>query len=126
MTVNDPNVTPKMDGDEPVKAPIGLIILVVALGIAIIAMLGLMVYKLMNGDASKSKDTQEVGIVAESPLTPSVNFEEITLKKPAGGRLADVKLHSATILLHYKTEKGETLILVDKHTGKESRIIIPE
>lgn len=124
MTAPTQNVTPNMGEEETAKAPIGLIILVVALGIAILGMLALMAYKIMSGDASKSK---KVPVVATEQVATIVSgFDELTVTKPEGSTLSKIETSDGTVTLHYKSEASVTLILIDRVSGKESRVIIPE
>lgn len=123
MTAETQNVTPNMDDEETAKAPIGLIILVVALGIAILGMLALMAYKIMSGDASKPK---EAPVVAEALVETNSGFDELRVEKPEGSVLSKIETTDATVVLHYRGNASVTLVLIDRLTGKESRVIIPE
>ncbi len=123
MTVEMQNVTPNMDDEETAKAPIGLVILVVALGIAILGMLGLMAFKIMSGDASKPK---KQAVAAEMPAVIATGFDELMVTKPAGSSLSKIETNDNSVILHYRGEDKTTLIMIDRVTGKESRIIVVE
>jgi len=127
MTAKEPNVTSNVGDEEIVTAPLALKILVVVLGIAIIGMLALMAYKIMNGDASKPKKivSTQASILGHQKNTV-LGFDEITVVKPADSILVEVKSDATSIILQYKNDKVVTLILVDKTTGQESRVILPE
>ncbi len=123
MTAETQNVTPNMDDEETAKAPIGLIILVVALGIAILGMLALMAYKIMSGDASKPKK-QPVAVT--TTVADPVEIGELKVIKPEGAKLSKVETTATSIVIHYQGDGVLILVIIDRLTGRESRITIPE
>lgn len=123
MTAEMQNVTSNMDDEETTKAPIGLVILVVALGVAIIGMLGLMAFKIMSGDASKQKKQTAA---VEMSTVPAASFDELKVSKPADSTLSKIETNDNSVILHYRGEDKVTLIVIDRVTGKESRIIVAE
>lgn len=127
MTAGTENVTPNMNDEEEVKAPLFLKILVVVLGLGILGMLALITVKIMKGDASKPKKVASPVVKDITGSVPmSLGFEELTVSKPEGSELVSVNTQGRTVVLHYRSEEKTTLILIDKATGTESRINVPE
>ncbi len=127
MTVVSKNVTSSRTSGEtaseeeaPARSNTGLIILVVALGVAILAMMGLIIFKVIAGDAKKSsKPAEKVAVVA------SVAPADYHVKKPEGAVLASSSLQGAEVLLHFKTQDGnDVLIILDRKTGQQSKVFI--
>jgi len=130
MTAAKQNVTE--NGTEQHKAPFGLKLLVVGLGIAIVIMLGLIIFKVIAGDHKKTKKTElplqqvseaqpQISRVIES--VTGINFN-LTMKRPAGSDLISASTTATEIILHFKSAQADTIVVVNRKTGKESRLTV--
>ncbi len=139
MTSANENVTE--NADMTPKAPMALKVLVVALGIAIVALLGLIIWKVMAGDHKKKAPPQVtaergslVGGIEVQGLAPQTlqgvlyqtDFSDLILRRPEGGQLVSYTPNGLEIILHFKMADGtDQLLIINRATGKESRITIP-
>jgi hypothetical protein len=133
MTAANENVTENAvsDGEEAPRAPLGLKILVVALGLAILVVLGLIIFKVMAGDHKKAKASREAQVAA-STLSPSLAEVEsgaifdLSIVRPAGSSLVSTSVTSAEIVLTFKAPDADTIVVINRATGKESRLTVPK
>jgi len=132
MTAANQNVThdsaENADDTPTVKAPIGLKILVTVLGIAIIGMLGLIIFKIISGDHKKTKPAENVALpaISAAPITTNVSYEDVMLTRPKGMELVNVSSDSVSLVLQFKGPSGTVVMLVDKNNGKTRKIEIPK
>jgi len=141
MTAANKNVTE--NGDEIYKAPMGLKLLVVGLGIGIILMLGLIIVKVIAGDHKKpepaGKEALEKGAVLgnvdeEVPARSSFSgilyqgeLQDLTIVRPEGAELISYAPNGLEIVLRFKMTDGSDLLLaVNRATGKQTRLTIPK
>lgn len=129
MNVTDQNVTQQNEEEIP-KAPGWLKVLVAVLGIAIVGMLLLIVFKVANGDHQKP-DEPIGALPASSPATtafppgelPQGDFE---LPRPEGATLVSVTPSGIEVYLHFRMpDGGETITILNRQTGAVSTINIP-
>jgi len=120
MTAAKENVT--QNGDEPIKAPLGLKILVVVLGIAIVVMLVLIIWKVMVGDGKESRP--ETVAVSEVQLGSSPFLVDMAIERPAGSELVSTKASATEIILHFSSSEADMIVIIDRRSGKESRLTI--
>lgn len=108
------------------SAPTWLKVLVVVLGLAIIGMLALIIYKVMAGDADEPKI--QLPPVSEAPF-PTGDLVQIpdtlTLELPAGSEVISVAPHGREIYFRVRAVSGsEQVFILDRLTGAVSRIEI--
>ena len=121
MTSVKENVT--QNGEEAPQTPLGLKVLVVVLGLAIIFMLGLIIWKVMVGGAEKNVPAPVT--VAPTYDTPAaVESFELAVVRPADSDLISTQVSTTEIVLHFRSAAGDTVVIVDRRTGKESRLSI--
>jgi len=130
MTLVNENVT--QNGNDAPKAPLGLKILVVALGIAIIVMLGLIIWKVMAGDHKKSVPATVPGVRmapkehAQVPENVEASYFDLTVTRPAKSELVRSTVAELEVVLHFRSATADTIIVINRATGKESRITVPK
>ena len=126
MTATNKNVTPDDTGNdqETPAVPRGLKILVVALGVAILAMLVLIIYKVLAGDHKSSSKNPAQKVTSQT--LGSIDFTNVALKRPAGSVLVKATNGPAEIMLQFSGPEGDTLIFINRQTGAESRISVPK
>ena len=119
--------------DEEYPKQTGLKILVVVLGLGIIIMLGLIIYKivdLLSGKDAANSDTAPapVAIQAVPARATDVSGPDLNIKKPDNSILhAIIPRDQRQIILHFKGqggELGETIILLNVHTGETQTITV--
>ncbi|WP_262694940.1 hypothetical protein [Kordiimonas aquimaris] len=128
MNATDQNVT-QQNEEETSKAPGWLKALVVILGVGIVGMLLLIVFKIANGDHQKP-DEPIGALPASSPAVtvfpsgelPTGDFE---ISRPNGAALVSVTPSGVEVYMHFKTEDGaERITILNRQTGAVSTIII--
>jgi len=137
MTGADQNVTPEMPGTgdeaETYRTPRWLIGLVAVLGLAFLALLSVIVIKLMNGEGSMSAHKPAVvtamadkDAVLKGKKLPVIDATgDFKVERPKGAKLVSSELHGREIMLHFRTPDGtDTLIVLNRMTGQESRVTI--
>jgi hypothetical protein len=129
MTAANENVTE--NGEAPVKAPMFLKVLVVVLGLAIIGMLGLIIFKVMAGDHKKktpvqvSETQQPAGLKTIAPKS-FVLIGDIVVTRPAGSKLISATTNGREATLHFSSADVDVVMTVDRVTGEKSTITIPK
>ncbi|MBL4788198.1 MAG: hypothetical protein JKY60_03840 [Kordiimonadaceae bacterium] len=135
MTAESKNVTSDVTSNSAAedqddhRVPMLLKVIVVGLGLGIIGMLALIGYKIMAGGDDKAQETA-VGAAnrAAFPLVQGVaepvEFGAYTVTRPAGSQLVNVSSASAEITFHFTGPDGDIIILLDRKTGRESRVTI--
>lgn len=128
MNATDQNVTQQNEEETP-KAPGWLKALVVILGVGIVGMLLLIVFKIANGDHQKLEEP--IGALpASSPAAtvfppgelPVGDFE---VPRPEGATLVSIVPSGVEVYMHFKTEDGvERITILNRQTGAVSTIII--
>jgi len=126
MTAAKQNVTHGgTEQDQQVqKVPVGLKVLVVVLGLAILGMLGLIIFTVLAG--GKKTSTAKTIPTIEKTTENRADFPDINIVRPADSALIKVTTGSGEIILHFSSPEGDTLIFVDRAEGTENRISIPK
>jgi len=141
MTAANENVTE--NGDENYKAPMGLKLLVVGLGVAIVLMLGLIIVKVIAGDHKKPEPLGKEAlerrasfgdVEVEVPVGSSFSgilyqgeLQDLTIARPEGAELISYAPNGLEIVLRFKMADGSDLLLaVNRATGKQTRLTIPK
>lgn len=119
MNGSDPKVTPESD-ETLESAPFFLKAIVVGLGVAIIAMLGLILYKIVAGPA---KDGAPEPIV-EAVLPPAeVQAKDFDVLVPAGATLVAMVPAGSEVFLHVRLADGtDQVLILNRITGELSRL----
>lgn len=135
MNATDQNVTHENEAheDEEVPStPIWLKALVTVLGVAIVAMLLLIVFKIANGDHQKTGQAQQdaalPSVAANATLFPPipVSAGDYEVPRPEGATLVSVMPAGAEVYMHFRSEEGtEQIIILNRQTGALSTITIP-
>ncbi len=115
------------DNDELVPpTPVWLKLLVVGLGVAIIAMLGLILYKIITGVGDLADDTVSPTEVVAAPSAPLVNGDfEIT--RPANMELVAVVPAGNELFLHFRGQSGaDQIVIFNRVTGETSNLSVLE
>lgn len=120
MTAAEENVT------ENVKPPFLLKVLVVALGLAIVGMLGLIIMKVMAGDHKKVPSKPVASVVDEQETPGAMMPENLSLARPEGSELVSYQYTDKGLVLHFTNSEADVIIMVDAASGKESSISIPK
>lgn len=139
MTSDTQNVTPENaeNAEEAPKAPLWLIMVVVILGIGIVGMLGLIIMKIAAGDHQKKPSTPsapdnaagQIATPEKNVFVPgsqyAINYDGLTVKRPEGAELISSSLSGYEILLRFRTNDGEDLLLIVNRTnGKTQQVKI--
>lgn len=103
---------------ETVKAPLGLRILVTVLGVAIVGMLLLIIVKVVKGDHRKD---ETVPVAVET--THVAPFKNMSVTRPEGTELISAQPGSAGVLLHFRGNDKDILVLV-RADGSQQQIIV--
>lgn len=122
MTPVKENVT--QNGEETPQTPVGLKVLVVVLGVAIIFMLGLIIWTVMTGGAAEDTPPPPVATIGET--ANSAESFDIAVTRPAESELISVQGSPVGIILHFRSLEADTVIIIDRVTGKESRLTSPK
>lgn len=130
MTPANENVTE--NGDQNYKAPMGLKILVVALGVAIVLMLGLIIVKVIAGDHKKPKqlaEAEEKGVISAPVVRKDqlIALKDLSVARPEGGKLVSVAPNGLDLVLRFTMPDGsDELVIVNRATGSQTRVSIPK
>lgn len=122
MNGSDQKVTP-IDDEAMESAPFWLKAIVVGLGLAILGMLGLILYKIIVGPGEKqSGDTsQDLPAVSQSVGTPPSGDFDIDV--PAGATLVTMVPAGAEVFLHFRLSDGsDQIIVLNRLTGETSKL----
>ena len=123
MNATDEKVTP-IDEETMASAPFFLKAIVVGLGIAIIAMLGLILFRIVSGPMPE--ESEPVTAISQ-PVTaaPSGNFN---VPMPEGAELVRMVPAGTEVFLHFRLKGGaDQVVILDRATGEISRLwVVPE
>lgn len=124
MNGSEPKVTPPkasgIDEETMESAPFFLKAIVVGLGIAIIAMLGLILYKIVTGPT----DEEAPAPVVEAVLPPvQVEAKDFDIAVPEGAVLVSMVPAGGEVFLHIRLTDGtDQVIILNRFTGEISRL----
>jgi len=124
MAAADPKVTPgeEVEYDSP---PIWLKVLVIVLGIAIVGMLVAIVTKIIAGieeQPLKEAAEKQAHVSATAPLITG----DMMVKRPEGTELVATTLSGNHLLLTFRGEDGDHILILDPAAGTESWVRIPK
>jgi hypothetical protein len=127
MNAVEQNVTHET-GEEHPKSPFWLKMLVTVLGLAIIGMLGLIIFKIVAGDHQKETLTDlpsaTIGSVQHQPLPPHGDHQ-VTI--PQGGQLIEVQPNGVELMLRIKLVDGsEKILFLNRTSGVVTTVEIQE
>lgn len=118
------------DSDEMVTlTPVWLKVLVVGLGVAIIGMLGLILYKIITGVGDMTEDTVAPVEVAAAQPTPVFTPGDYDIVRPGSMELVTVVPAGAEVFLHFRDKGGaDQIIIFNRLTGETStlKIAVPD
>ena len=126
MNGSDAKVTPPKSGgiDEETmeSAPFFLKAIVVGLGIAIIGMLGLILYKIVAGPSEEAAPTP----VVEAVLPPAgIDAKDFDIAVPADATLVSMQPQGAEVFLHVRLSDGsDQVIVVNRASGEIARLTL--
>lgn len=131
MNGSDPKVT-SIDEETMESAPFFLKAIVVGLGIAIIAMLGLILYKIVAGPAEEEITPSSVSTAAETEQLESLTgrlwmggpeAQDFDITVPEGATLVSTVPAGAEVFLHVKLADGtDQVLILNRVTGDISRL----
>ncbi|MBO6505619.1 MAG: hypothetical protein JJ850_08110 [Kordiimonadaceae bacterium] len=127
MNGSEPKVTsPKesvIDEETMESAPFFLKAIVVGLGIAIIAMLALILYKIVTGPEAEEEAPEPV---VETVLPPSrIEAKDFDVAVPQGAALVSMVPAGTEVFLHVRLSDGtDQVIILNRVTGDVSRLSI--
>ena len=137
MASIDENVTQENE-IPPLEAPRGLKILVIVLGIAIVVMLALIIFKIAdnvtktvasdageNGTDTPAQVYQPAGDAGTAGQSVQTKSGLWTVNRPQGMTLKSVSTSEGETQLHFSGTGGDVIILLDTKSGKEQRINVP-
>ncbi|SDE50150.1 hypothetical protein [Kordiimonas lacus] len=133
MMPQDEKVTPQNEGaavsggdDEAVPSHTGMKVLVIGLGIAILAMVGLMVYKISERAAQSLMGEGDTEAVATAPvMAPAQSYGDFQIERPAGATLMSVTGQGAELVFHFRSNAGDTIITLNRVTGEQAKVDVP-
>lgn len=118
MNGSDPKVTP-VDEETMASAPFFLKALVVGLGIAIIVMLGLILYKIVAGPESEP-EARPAPVPTPVTALPARDFD---IDAPEGATLVAMVPAGAEVFLHFRLADGsDQIIILNRATGEQSSL----
>jgi len=133
MMPQDEKVTPQNEGapvsgaeEEAVPKHTGMKLLVIGLGIAILAMVGLMVYKISERAAESLMDEGDAGpVVAEPAVVPARSYGDFYVERPVGATLVSVSSQGAEMIFHFRSNEGDTIVTLNRLTGEQAKVDVP-
>ena len=109
----------------------GLKTLVLVLGLVIIALFVFVVYAIANRAAEAFLSIEEPQkIAAEQTMTgtagtASVSGADLTVARPDGGELVSASANGGELVLHFRhTDGSDTVVILDRSSGKQSRVTV--
>lgn len=118
------------DSDEMVATtPAWLKILVVGLGIAIIGMLGLILYKIITGLGDMAEETMAPAATMALHPASTIIPGDYAVVRPSGMELIAVVPSGAEVFLHFRGKGGaDQIIIFNRVTGDTStmKIVDPD
>lgn len=121
MAAADPKVTPGEDVEYD-RPPMWLKVLVIVLGIAIVGMLVAIVTKIMTGLGDEPQPVETAEAVVAAPMVAG----EISIKRPDGATLVSTSLSGNRLVLTFRGDDGDHILLLDQTTGTERWVHIPK
>ncbi len=136
MMPQDQKVTPQNESaavsgaeGEDIPKHTGMKVLVIALGVAILAMVGLMVYKISERAAQSLMEEGKTETVTEAPVVPALMpteaYGDYQVERPAGATLLSVTAQGAELVFHFRSNTGDTVITLNRLTGAQAKVEIP-
>lgn len=127
MNGSDQKVTP-IDEETMASAPFWLKAVVVGLGVAIIAMMGLILYRIVAGPGEEPA-TGAASVPATSvpvmsvPVSQGFSARDFDVQAPQGASLVAVVPAGADVFLHFRLEDGgDQVIILNRATGEQSTL----
>ncbi len=115
MAANEDNDGPLPEGAEPYsRAQKALLAVVVAVGLLIMAGVGVVVFTIVNR-LGKLPDTTKEAASATVPLGMPA---ESRLALPAGASIEETVLDGNRLAVRYRTQSGTSIVLFDLTTGR--------
>lgn len=131
MMPQEENVTPKnatspdsVDAEETPNFR-GLKVLVILLGIGIAGMLALITYTISQRAAETLSGDEPATATVTAPAEAALYLENHLVERPTGATLLSVTVNGPELVLHFEGEAGDTIVTLDRRTGKQTRIEIP-
>ncbi|WP_308912030.1 hypothetical protein [Pseudokordiimonas caeni] len=124
MAAADPKVTSGEDVEYD-RPPMWLKVLVIVLGIAIVGMLVAIVTKIMTGLGDEPLPPETAGPTVSTPVVPLATGE-ISVRRPAGTMLVSTALSGDRLVLTFRGEDGDHILVLDQATGAERWVHIPK
>ncbi len=127
MKPDEKNVTPDHadSGEEATANYRGLKALVIGLGVGIVAMLGLIFYTIAER-AAESMLAEDKEPQVSQAFEPVSSLSELEISRPDGSELVSVSSSGGELLLHFRSETGDMIIAVNRSTGEQTRVHIPD
>lgn len=118
MNAVEPNVTHDTEEEHP-GTPFWLKTLVVVLGLAIIAMLALIIFKVVAGDHQKKEDADLPLLTMKgNQYQPGTRYSDHEITIPDGASLVEVRPNGGELMLHVKLRDGhEEILFLDRASG---------
>ena len=126
MTGSDENVT-LQDDEIIVSTPLWLKGLVAVLSIAIVAMLGLILYKIISGVGETSETPKQLGQAPQlsTASAGALTGGEYNIVRPANMTLVTMMPAGAEVYLHFRGNDGtDQIIIFNRLTGEQSLLRI--
>lgn len=115
MAANEDNEDPLPEGAEPYsRAQKALLAAVVAVGLLIMAGVGVVVFTIVNR-LGKLPDTPKVASSATVPLSMPA---ESRIELPSGATVEETVLDGSRLAIRYRTQSGTSIVLFDLTTGQ--------
>lgn len=119
MNGSDEKVTP-IDEETMASAPFFLKAIVVGLGIAIIAMLGLILYRIVSGPLPEEEEQPVAEVSAPVTAVPAGNFN---VPVPEGAELISMVPAGAEVFLHFRLKEGtDQVVILNRINGEISHL----
>ena len=119
MNGSDQKVTP-IDEETMASAPFFLKAIVVGLGIAIIAMMGLILYRIVSGPAPEEEEQPTIGVSVPATAVPAGDFN---VPVPEGAELVSMVPAGAEVFLHFRLKGGtDQVVILNRVTGEISHL----
>lgn len=132
MTAETENVT-LANALQSETAPMWLKVLVVVLGIAIVGMLALILFKIVAGSGVEEPSAVGVSQSQEAQFSQPVQSgteplppQDFDIVRPEGASLLSVRASGADVIFHFRLPEGsDQIIILDRRSGAVSRVNVP-
>ncbi len=122
MNGSDQKVTP-IDEETMASAPFWLKAIVVGLGIAIIAMMGLILYRIVSGPSEEPETVSALAPAISAPTSQNLSARDFNIDAPQGASLVAMVPAGAEVFLHFRLEDGsDQVIILNRATGEQSTV----